>query len=26
MAFAQLYTQTRMALGLSISHTEVTRK
>ncbi|HEX9919967.1 MAG TPA: glycosyltransferase family 2 protein [Candidatus Methylomirabilis sp.] len=26
MAFAQLYTQTRMALGLSISHTEITRK
>jgi cellulose synthase/poly-beta-1,6-N-acetylglucosamine synthase-like glycosyltransferase len=26
MAFAQIYTQTRMALGLSISHTEVTRK
>jgi len=26
MALAQLYTQTRMALGLSISHTEVTRK
>ncbi|MBI5167551.1 MAG: glycosyltransferase family 2 protein [candidate division NC10 bacterium] len=26
MAFAQLYTQTKLALGISITHTEITRK
>ncbi|MGH7429157.1 MAG: hypothetical protein ACREJ4_12510, partial [Candidatus Methylomirabilaceae bacterium] len=26
MATAQLYTQARLALGISITHTEVTRK
>jgi hypothetical protein len=26
MATAQLYTQARLALGISITHTEITRK